>query len=148
MFETLRSTQKVVKQADNQFNHFHAVMAKPTTCVFVHVRVRVRLCVHACVSAYVFLCVSRSPIQIPHFVGTPGALAAKRCPQLDLFGEHASFKTVMFPGANAKPYYALQTGQIDVVLGPQASKVVLGAQYAGLDRGAPFAKSRGTDCLF
>eukprot|EP00277_Geminigera_cryophila_P036741 CAMPEP_0173115998 /NCGR_PEP_ID=MMETSP1102-20130122/48957_1 /TAXON_ID=49646 /ORGANISM="Geminigera sp., Strain Caron Lab Isolate" /LENGTH=62 /DNA_ID=CAMNT_0014019387 /DNA_START=1 /DNA_END=189 /DNA_ORIENTATION=- len=48
----------------------------------------------------------------------------------------------MFPGASAKPYYALQTGQIDVVLGPQASQVVLGAQHAGLDRGAPFAKSR------
>jgi len=100
-----------------------------------------------CVCVCVFVCITRSPIQIPHFVGTPAALAAKRCPQLDLVSEHASFKTVMFPGASAKPYYALQTGQIDVVLGPQASQVVLGAQHAGLDRGAPFAKSRGTDCL-
>ena len=31
MFSTLEATQKVVKQADSQFNHFHAVMAKPTT---------------------------------------------------------------------------------------------------------------------
>lgn len=31
MFSTLRSTEKVVKDADKQFDHFHAVMAKPTT---------------------------------------------------------------------------------------------------------------------
>jgi len=31
MFSTLEATHKVVKDADNQFNHFHAVMAKPTT---------------------------------------------------------------------------------------------------------------------
>jgi hypothetical protein len=31
MFSTLAATKKVVAEADNQFDHFHAVMAKPTT---------------------------------------------------------------------------------------------------------------------
>jgi tRNA-dihydrouridine synthase len=31
MFSTLTATKKVVAEADHQFDHFHAVMAKPTT---------------------------------------------------------------------------------------------------------------------
>jgi hypothetical protein len=31
MFSILSATKKVVAEADNQFDHFHAVMAKPTT---------------------------------------------------------------------------------------------------------------------